>query len=135
MLGEKIGEATGKVTNRRVLPSESGMPTVEVSFQATAKLYGIDVMEMGTYRSVMKPGGGIYGEGQGLIVTTDGDAATWRGAGVGKPTGKGMSVSYRGAVYYETTSPKLSRLNNLCAVFDYEVDDAGNTHSILSEWK
>jgi len=135
MLGEKIGEATGKVTNRRVLPCEGSGIQVEVSFQSTGKLLGIEVNEIATYRSTMKQGGALYGQGQGVLMTKDGDVITWRGSGVGKPSGRGMGVSYRGAVYYDTSSPKFSRLNTLCAVFDYEVDENGGTHAILSEWK
>ena len=135
MLGEKIGQTTGKVTNRRVIPCEGSGVKVEVSFQTTGKLLGHDISEIGTYTSVLKQGGSFYGEGQGVIMTKDGDAITWRGSGAGKPTGKGMGVTYRGAVYYDTSSPKFAQLNSLCAVFDYDVDENGNTSAILSEWK
>ena len=49
MLGEKIGEATGKVTTRRVLANPGGGPKMETSFEATGKLLGADITEMGTY--------------------------------------------------------------------------------------
>ena len=135
MLGEKIGESHGKVTARRVLPCEGSGVKVEVSFETNGKLLGFDVNEIGTYSSGTKQGGALYGEGQGVLMTKDGDTIMWRGSGVGKPTGRGMGVSYRGAIYYDTNSSKFSRLNTLCAVFDYDVDENGNTHAILSEWK
>jgi hypothetical protein len=53
--------------------------------------------------------------------------------GVGKLIGG--AVSYRGAVYYTTTSPKLSRLNTVAAVFEFEADENGNTHTKSWEWK
>jgi hypothetical protein len=68
------------------------------------------------------------------LITKDGDMATWRGQGVGKFTGGG-AVSYRGAVYYSTAAAKLMRLNTVAAVFEFEVDAQGNTHTKLWEWK
>ena len=48
---------------------------------------------------------------------------------------RGGAVSYRGAIYYSTASPKLARLNTVAAVFEYEVDANGNTHTKQWEWK
>jgi hypothetical protein len=76
----------------------------------------------------------LYGEGQGVIITKDGEAATWKGQGVGRFVAGG-AVSYRGAVDYSTTSPKLARLNTIAAVFEFDADANGNTHSKLWEWK
>jgi hypothetical protein len=45
------------------------------------------------------------------------------------------SVSYRGAVYYETQSEKWKRLNTVALVFEYEVDGEGNTRTKFWEWK
>ena len=59
--------------------------------------------------------------------------ATWKGGGVGKFTGGG--VSYRGAIYYSTASQKLARLNGIATVFEFEVDADGNTQSKIWEWK
>jgi hypothetical protein len=105
MLGEQIYEARGKRTGRRVLSVEGGFK-VEVSFEGTGKLLGVDVNEIGTYWSASRPDGSLYGEGQEVALAQDGTAATWKGAGVGKFVGAG-AVSYRGAVYYSSTSPKF----------------------------
>jgi hypothetical protein len=67
-------------------------------------------------------------------MTHDGQTATWKGQGVGKFLAGG-AVSYRGAVYYTTASPKLARLNSVAAVFEFEVDAKGNTSSKTWEWK
>jgi hypothetical protein len=48
---------------------------------------------------------------------------------------KNGGVGFRGAVYYETSSPKWSRLNSVAAIFEHEVDAEGNVHSDLWEWK
>jgi hypothetical protein len=134
MIGEKIGEAAGKVTARRVLPNPGGGPKIETSFEATGKLLNVEFRETGTYWSVLRPDGSLYGEGQGILFGKGGEVATWVGQGVGTVKKEG-SASYRGAVYYQTTSPAWSRLNTIAAVFEYEVDGQGSSRSQLWEWK
>jgi hypothetical protein len=134
MLGEKIGESTGKVTSQRVLPNPGGGPKMETSFQASGKLLGVDETETGTYWAVVRSDGTLFGEGQGVIMGKEGDMATWVGQGVGT-IGKGGAVSYRGAIYYQSASPKWSRLNSVASVFEFEVDAQGNSRSQLWEWK
>jgi len=133
MLGELISEAQGKRTARRVL-STSPAFKVEVSFEDSGKLLGIDINNIGTYWSEARPDGSLYGEGQGVVITKDGETATWKGQGVGRFV-SGGAVSYRGAIYYTTSSPKLARLNTVAAVFEFEADANGNTHTKSWEWK
>ena len=133
MLGEQFGESRGKRTGRRVLSVDGGFK-VEVEFESKGKLLGVDITEIGTYWSESRPDGSMYGEGQGLMMTQDGEVATWKGGGVGKFV-DGGAVSYRGAIYFSTASQKLARLNGAATVFEFDVDAEGNTHSKLWEWK
>ena len=133
MLGELIYESRGKRTARRVVSVDGGFK-VEVSFEDSGKMLGIEVSDIGTYSSVSRPDGSMYGEGQGVVLTADGGGATWKGQGVGKFL-TGGAVSYRGAIYYTTANPKLARLNAIAGVFEFEVDASGNTHSRIWEWK
>ena len=133
MLGEMIVELRGKRTGRRVLSVDNGFK-VEVAFESTGKMLGIDVMEVGTYWSESRSDGSLYGEGHGVVIGADGNSATWKGQGVGRFL-EGGAVSYRGAVYYSSASPGLARLNSVAAVFEFDVDAEGNTHSKLWEWK
>ena len=135
MLGEIIGEARGKVIGSRVLPSEGLAPKVETSFQESGKILGVEVTDMGTYLSVGRAIGGLFGDGQGVTMTKDGEVAVWAGQGVGRFTGHGSAVSFRGAIFYQTTSTKLARLNSIAIVFEYEIDENGNTHAKFWEWK
>jgi hypothetical protein len=132
MLGDKIGESKGKRTVRRVLSVDP--PTAEVSFEDNGTMFDIPVTGSGTYTSIVRADGSLHGTGQGLSLTADGEALTWTGTGVGR-FGSGGSVSYRGMLFYTTTSKKLARLNNACAAFEFEVDGDGNTASKLWEWK
>jgi hypothetical protein len=135
MLGEMLGEERGQVTGTRVLSAEGDAPKVEVSFQASGRILGVDTADMGTYCSILRPDGTLFGEGQGIVTTADGDMTTWQGQGVGKVVGRGAAASWRGAIYYQTTSQKLARLNGIAVVFEYEVDEAGKTAAKIWEWK
>ena len=132
MFGEQISETIGKRLVRRVISVEP--PTVEVSFEDSGQVLGIPVSGMGTYVSIMREDGSVFGEGQGMSMTQDGEALTWKGSGVGR-FGAGGAMSYRGMLFFRTASQKLARLNGGCGAFEYDVDAAGNSVSKVWEWK
>ncbi len=134
MLGEQLGEEIGQITGTRVLPGD-GPPRVEVSFQASGTVLGVHETNMGTYVVVTRPDGTLFGDGQGIMATEDGEMAAWRGQGVGRFTGQGSAVSWRGAIYYQTASPRLARLNGIAGIFEYFSDPGGKTESKIFEWK
>jgi len=134
MLGDKLCEYSGKITSRRVLSNPGGGPKMEASQQLSGKLLGVETIETSTYWSVARPDGTLFGEGQGVAMSQEGDVATWVGQGVGT-MGKAGTVSFRGAVFYHSTSPRWSRLNSVAAIFEYEVDGDGNSRSTIWEWK
>ena len=134
MLGDQIGWSKGKRSYRKVVSAEGSSFSMEVSFETNGKLLDVDSYEVGTYTAQTRADGSLYGEGQGVLLSPDGGVATWKGGGVGKvlPTG---AVSYRGAVYFSTTYAKWTRLNSVAALFEFEVNPEGGTHSKLWEWK
>ena len=71
MLGEKIGEISGKVTMQRVLPNLGGDQMMETSFQAPGSVLGTNIKDTGTYTTIFRPDGTQYGEGQGIMITKD----------------------------------------------------------------
>ena len=133
MLGEQIADFRGRRTGRRVLSIESGFK-VEVSFEDRGKCLGFDGGNIGTYSSAPRADNSLFGEGQGVLITAEGEIASWKGLGSGKFVGGG-AVSYRGALVFNTTSQKLARLNGIAGVFEFEVDGEGNTHTKMWEWK
>ena len=132
MLGEQISETKGKRLVRRVISTDP--PTAEVSFEDSGQMLGVPTTGMGTYTSVVREDGSIFGHGEGLSMTPDGEAFTWKGTGLGK-FGPGGAVSYRGMLFFRTTSQKLAQINNACGAFEYEVDASGSTISKVWEWK
>jgi len=133
MLGKQIGEEAGKVIGRRVLSVEGG-PSVEVSLQSTGKLLGVQTRSTITYCASVRPDGSLYGEALGVVLGKGGERATFKAQGLGTIQESG-AVSYRGAQYFYSTTPKLSRLNSVATVFEYEADAEGNSKSTLWEWK
>jgi hypothetical protein len=132
MLGDVISEGTGKRVVRKVLSADP--LTVEVSFEDSGKVLGLDYTGFGTYSSSVRPDGSIFGEGEGASMTQDGELVTWKGSALGRFKEKG-AVSYRGILYYRTTSQKLARLNAVPGVFEFEVDSEGNSTAKTWEWK
>jgi hypothetical protein len=108
---------------------------VETSVQDTGKVLGHEVTTWITYTSMPKGPGLLAGEGHGVIMTADGEMATFTGTGVGHMTGKGAAVSFRGSLNYKTESKKLAKLNETVGVFEFEVDESGNTYVKVWEWK
>ncbi len=141
MLGDLLGEEAGQVTGRRVLPSEGSGTRIEVSFRANGQLLGNPHTTMATYITVLRPDGTLRAEGQGFVTTADGEAATWTGSGVGRLVGgqvpgqAGGGVEYRGAIYYQTASEKLARLNGIAVVFEFSADENDKTSAKFWEWK
>ena len=134
MLGELLGEGRGQITTTRVLPTEPGQgPKIEISFESNGTILGVVAHEVGTYLAVPPPDGTLFGEGQGVLMSPQGDMATWRGQGVGRITESGAS-EFRGAIYFQRASANWARLNAIAAVYEYSADESGKTESKLWEW-
>lgn len=137
MLGELIFESRGRVSGQRVLSVENGIPKFEISIAGTGIFTGsLEVTTTWTYWAIQRPDGTSYSQGQGVIMTKDGqDMATATGRAEGKKVESGKT-RYVGAIFYESYSRnKLAFLNHLIGVNEYEVDALGNYEHRLWEWK
>ena len=136
MLGDLISEEKGKITSQRVLDVEGGGPKIETTFSAIGSYRSVETTATVTYSGSLRPGGAIYGEGQGVLMSKDGqEMATWTGQGIGRFTSPGK-IRFAGSLFFSTSSTgKLSFLNNLVGVFEYESDESGNTSAKVWEWK
>lgn len=134
MLGERIGDVRGQHISTRVLPDEGQGPRMEVTDQQVGTLCGVNITTTVTYVATLRPNGHLFGKAVGIVMSTEGEMATFRGAGVGTMNQNG-SISYRGSIFYETQTPKLSRLNGIATLFEYEVDEGGKSEGHLYEWK
>jgi hypothetical protein len=82
----------------------------------------------------MQPGGFLFGEGQGIYVSPEGDMASWKGSGAGKLK-PGGGASYRGAVFFQMATGKLAKLAGMTGVFEHDSDANENIVSKMWEWK
>jgi hypothetical protein len=134
MLGEKIGDIRGQTISTRVLPDLGHGPRMETTDQGTGTLYGVHVNATITYVGTLRPNGTISGDGTGVLMTEDGEAATYRGTGVGTFIRPGVT-SWRGSLFFETESKKLNKLNGIACLFEYTVDEGGKSEGHFTEWK
>lgn len=132
MLGAEIGHEEGQIIGRRVLEE---VPKIENTFNAEGSFRGIDTNDLGTYWTTVRPGGVLYGEGQGVLVSTDGQMATWTAQGLGRYISSRV-IRFRGSSFYRTDSTgSLAFLNNMMAVFEFEIDERGKTSARNWEWE
>jgi len=136
MLGEQIGELTGKVTGTRVLPGEDyRYVKMEVSMQQSGQILGVPAVDIATYTVFERIPGQLYGEGRGITQAGD-EGAIWNGHGIGKMSGQGMAMSFRYSIAFQAGgSGKLARLKDVLVVGEHELDEDGNTRSKIWEWK
>jgi hypothetical protein len=89
---------------------------------------------LGTYWTIPRSGGALYGQGQGFLTTRDGQIATWTAQGLGHFAAP-RTIWFRGSIFYHTDSTgTFSFINNLMAVFEYDVNEVGNTSARSWEW-
>lgn len=135
MIGEMIGELTGKVVGQRIIRHHHTTELkMERTMESKGKILGIDVTFIATIRSWERPQGGMYSEGNGIMMTMKGEKVILHGSGI-SVTGKGAGMSMRGVRYAQTASPSLSRLDNVALVFEMEIMPDGTFHDKWWEWK
>ena len=129
MIGEMIGELTGKFVGRRVIRGHSGELKIERTMESKGKILGMDVTFVATVTMRERPQGGMYSEGNGVMMTMKGEKVILHGSGI-SAGGKGPNMSIRGARYAQTSSPSFSRLNNVALVFEIETLPDGTVHDL-----
>jgi hypothetical protein len=134
-LGDQIGEASGRITGTRVITPVVGAPAqMEVAFQGSGTMLGQQITDVGTYWQTLRPGGVLYGEGDNLFLTADGESAQWTGFGVGKPTGPFPAGHFAVCGSAQTDSQALGRLNEVATAIEYDVGEDGSYRWTAWEW-
>jgi hypothetical protein len=136
MLGEKIGEEHGKVTTRRVLPGDDyRYIKLEMTIETEATICGVSGMQVGTYTAFERVPGQIYGEGQGIFMSSTGEGAIWNGHGVGRMDENGMMHFAASIAFQAPQTGALARLNGVLVAVEHHAGMDGSAHSDLYEWK
>ncbi len=127
-IGNLIYEGRGEINSQTVLTG----PTVQTSFSSNDTVFtGVNnqtVKEIGTYTSTPKANGILYGEGKGVMTGPDNEMLTWTSQQIGTMTPQGKII-FHGSMFFNALSPvgSLSYLDNMPAVFTFEVDASKNT--------
>ena len=136
MASEKLGSIKA-VTTTKTLPANGTLPRFEVAVPSgSGTLAGVDIFQMmATYSAEMREDGTLYGEcpNAGLVIAADG-VATFTTTGIGTFTEDG-GATFKGMVYFQTSTPSLASLNGAAVVYDWDVDAEGNAAWELWQWK
>ena len=108
-LGDLILDETGQVTGTRVLSTDASGTNLELSLQLTGTIRGVPQTTMWTYTTLTRPDGSIYGTGQGVMTTQDGDVIHLIGHGSSGPA-ESDTVRFRTMLHpcllYTSPSPR-----------------------------
>ena len=134
-LGELVLEETGTVTGIRVLSNDASGTKLEVCLQTTGQIRGVAESCLWTYWQLIRPDGSIYGKGDGVMTTQDGDVLQLIGHGSGQAPAPGGTTNFRTMLHVHTTSAKYADLNTIGLVGNYDVAADGNAVNKCWEWK
>jgi len=134
-LGDEVGEASGRITGTRVLAPDGDQVQMEVSFQGSGNLLGEEIADAGTYRQLVRPEGVLYGEGDALWITNDGESAHFVAFGVGRPTGSFPAGHFAVCGSVPSASGKLAGLSSVAIVCEFDVDPEGNYRWTMWQWE
>jgi hypothetical protein len=95
----------------------------------------VPCQDFGTYEVFERIPGQLYGEGQGMLHTRDGEGAIWNGHGVGTVTPDGALRFAASVAYQAPATGKLARLNAVLVLVEHTVDRDGSARSTMTEWK
>ena len=134
-LGNLVLDETGQVTGLRVLSVDASGAKVEVSLQATGTIRGVAETTIWTYNTLTRPDGSIYGWGEGIMTTQDGDVITLIGHGSGKTPPPGGTTNFRTMLHPHSASAKYADLNGTALAGEYDVAPDGSAVNKCWEWK
>ena len=126
-----------KLIGQRVVSTANGItPQIEYTNIENGTIKGVgNVRNLQTWTDTSRSPTIIYGVGQGVITTADGqDMATWIGYGIGRSNING-TITYHDIILFNTNSTgRLAFLKNLEGLHIAEADGNKRTTKIY-EWK
>jgi hypothetical protein len=134
MIGDKIGELTGKVIGKRIVRYHGGEAKIERTIESRGKVLGVEVTFLATLWAKERAHGGTYSEGNGFMMTMAGEKVILHGSAIGT-MGKSGTMSVRGVRYAQTTAPALARLNTMAILLEVEITADGTVTDTMWEWK
>jgi len=134
-LGDLVLDETGQVTATRILSTDASGTNMELSLTLNGTIRGVQQTTMWTYTTLTRADGSIYGNGQGLMTTQDGDVIHLIGHGSGAAPPPGGTVRFCTMLHAHGATGKYADLNTIGLAGEYEVDPEGNATNKCWEWK
>ncbi|MDQ3838064.1 MAG: hypothetical protein M3297_02215 [Thermoproteota archaeon] len=142
MLGDILYELNDiKIISQRIIEEDPNGIRIESTIYASSNFRGKDITETTTFWTmpIRSNNNVLYGEANGVLMTKDRQGlATFRGRGLTFKLGNDR-IKDRGCRIYSTTDAsetnKLSYLNSLVGLFEYDIDESGRRTLRIWEWK
>lgn len=134
-LGDLVLDETGTITGIRVLSNDASGSKLEISLRTTGTVRGVAESTVWTYWQLIRPDGSMYGQGEGVMTTKDGDVIQLTGHGSGQAPPPGDATHFRTMLHAHTAAAKYADLNSIGLVGNYDVAADGNAVNKCWEWK
>jgi hypothetical protein len=134
MLGELIGECTGRIAGVRVIASDDQQTRLEVSLQGEGRVMGQLITDFGTLQQEVRSDGILRGRAHHVMMTANGEAGDWTGAGVGRPAGAGFKSAWGAYGLFESAGGVLESLETIVTAIEFDVEEDGAYRWRMWEW-
>ena len=133
-LGELVLEDSGQITGIRVLSTDASGTNLELSLQLAGTIRGVGHTTLWTYTMLQRPDGSLYGQGNGVLTTVNGDVIHLIGSGSGKAN-PGGAVRFCTMLHAHGATGQNADLNFIGLVGEYDVAADGTAVNKNWEWK
>ena len=133
-LGELVLEDSGQITGIRVLSTDASGTTLELNLQLSGTIRGVGQNTLWTYTMLQRPDGSLYGQGNGVLTTVNGDVIHLIGSGSGKAN-PGGTVRFCTMLHPHGATGQNADLNSIGLVGEYDVAADGTANNKNWEWK
>ena len=133
-VGELVLEDSGQITGIRVLSTDASGTTLELSLQLSGTIRGVGQNTLWTYTMLQRPDGSLYGQGNGVLTTVNGDVIHLIGSGSGKANPGGI-VRFCTMLHPHGATGQNADLNGIGLVGEYDVAADGTANNKNWEWK
>lgn len=122
---------TGKIIGQRVLSVAEGPVQIEQSIMENGLVKNVgNVTNIATWVNTFRSENVIYGVGNGIMSTDDGQMATWTAHDIGHTDDKRV-ITYRGVMFFNANpSGVLGFLNNVAGLYITQVEGDKQTTKI-----
>ena len=133
-LGELVLEDSGQITGIRVLSTDASGTTLELNLQLSGTIRGVGQNTLWTYTMLQRPDGSLYGQGNGVLTTVNGDVIHLIGSGSGKAN-PGGTVRFCTMLHPHGATGQNADLNAIGLAGECEVAADGTATNKCWEWK